>query len=113
MADDTGMRQLGRFQRSSDGLQLSRMLADTRWLTAWCYVLAVSVLSGGAAYFLVAHKERPAPPPAMTRLIIRKPRSSKQFVLKRQRLRPPRRWEPTVSWLRCGSSTIPSAVATT
>jgi len=82
------MRQSGRFQTASDGLYLSRLLADTRWLTAWCYLIAVAVLSGGAAYFLVAHKERPAPPPAMTRLIIRKPRSAKQFVLKRQRLRP-------------------------
>ena len=33
-------------------------------------------------------KERAAPPPAITRLIIRKPKSTKPFALKRQRLRP-------------------------
>ena len=76
-----------RFRTPSDKLRLSRLLKTYR-ATIWGLVIALLSSSGGIAYFIVAAKERAAPPPAVTRLIIRKPKSTKPFALKRQRLRP-------------------------
>ena len=77
-----------RFQAPSDRLKVSRLLAETYRVTAWGLLAGIGILAGVFLYFIVASKERPAPPPALTRLIIRKPRATKPFVLKRQRLRP-------------------------
>lgn len=77
-----------RFQAPSDRLKVSRLLAETYRVTAWGLLAGIGILAGMFLYFIVASKERPAPPPALTRLIIRKPRATKPFVLKRQRLRP-------------------------
>ena len=76
-----------RFRAPSDKLRLGRLLKTYR-ATIWGLVFALLSSSGGIAYFIVVAKERAAPPPAITRLIIRKPKSTKPFALKRQRLRP-------------------------
>ena len=76
-----------RFRVPSDELRLSRLLKTYR-ATIWGLAIALVSSSGGIAYFIVVAKERAAPQPAVTRLIIRKPKSTKPFALKRQRLRP-------------------------
>jgi len=77
-----------RFQSPSDLLDTRRLLAETRGLVAWGLLAGMGLLAGLIVYALVVSKERAVPPPALTRLIIRKPRSTKAFVMKRQRLRP-------------------------
>lgn len=79
---------LGRFSAPSDGLEVGRLLRETSRYTVWGMLIALA-LGGAASLFLaLAPKDREAPPPAIARLIIRKPRSSKSFVLKRQRMQP-------------------------
>ena len=77
-----------RFHSPSDRLDVSRLLAETYRYTVWGLLAGVGILAATFVYFFFVSKERPAPPPALTRLIIRKPRATKPFVLKRQRLRP-------------------------
>ena len=76
-----------RFRAPSDALDLHR-LVSTYQATVWGLIIALVLSSGSAVYFIVIATEREAPKPALTRLIIRKPRSTKPFTLKRQRLRP-------------------------
>lgn len=77
-----------RFATPSDALDFRRLLAETRRLTIWGLVLAIGAMAAGAGYAIYFAHEREAPPPAVTRLVILKPRSTKPFALKRQRLRP-------------------------
>ncbi|MBT6149373.1 MAG: hypothetical protein HOH74_28300, partial [Gemmatimonadetes bacterium] len=78
----------GRFSSPSDRINFGRLLTETRRLSIYGLLIASTMLSGGAIYGIFFAAERTPPPPALTRLVIRKPRSTKQFVLKRQRLRP-------------------------
>ena len=78
----------GRFSSPSDRIDFRRLFIETRRLTIYGLLIASTVLSGGAIYGIYFAAERTPPPPALTRLVIRKPRSTKQFVMKRQRLRP-------------------------
>lgn len=80
--------RLDRFATPSDALDFHRLLAETRRLTIWGLVIAISAMALGLGYAIYFAREREAPPPAVTRLVILKPRSTKPFVLQRQRLRP-------------------------
>lgn len=77
-----------RFQSPSDGLEIGRLWAETRRYVVWGLLIGIGLFAGLVVYLTVAPEERSAPPPAITRLVIRKPRSTKSFTLKRQRLRP-------------------------
>lgn len=77
-----------RFHSPADGLRLNRLLAESRRFVVWGLLASMTLLGGSAVYLIVTAEERAAPEPTLTRLIIRKPRSSKSFVLKRQRLTP-------------------------
>ncbi|MEW6751391.1 MAG: DUF4159 domain-containing protein [Candidatus Latescibacterota bacterium] len=77
-----------RFASPSDRLDMERLWAETWRYVAWGMLIALGLLGGLLTYLVVAPQERQAPPPAVTRLIIRKPRSTKSFTLKRQRLMP-------------------------
>ena len=77
-----------RFSSPSDRINFRRLILETRRLTIYGLLIASTLLSGGVLYSIYYAAERKPPPPALTRLVIRKPRSTKQFVLKRQRLRP-------------------------
>ena len=79
---------LRRFQSPSDRLNIGRLWVETRRYVVWGLLLALGLFAGLIVYLVVAPEERAAPPPAVARLIIRKPRSTKSFTLKRQRLRP-------------------------
>ena len=77
-----------RFSSASDRLDRRRLLAETRRLVAAGMLISMGLLGGTLLYFVAAPKERKAPPPPVAELIIRKPRASKPFQLKRQRLAP-------------------------
>ncbi len=77
-----------RFSAPSDGLDLQRLWRDTVTYTARGLLIGFAAVAGVLLYLVLRVEERAAPPPAVARLIIRKPRSTKSFTLKRQRLRP-------------------------
>ena len=77
-----------RFSVPSDGINRHRLLAETRRLVIAGLLISMGLVGGASIYFVVAPKEEEAPPPAIARIIIRKPRATKPFQLKRQRLRP-------------------------
>jgi hypothetical protein len=77
-----------RFSSPSDRINFRRLILETRRLTIYGLLIASMMLSGGVVYSIYYAAEPTPPPPALTRLVIRKPRSTKQFVMKRQRLRP-------------------------
>jgi hypothetical protein len=77
-----------RFQAPSDQLSLDRLLRATFKYTIWGLLIGAGLMAFAFVYLLVSVEEGAAPPPAVARLIIRKPRSTKSFTLKRQRLRP-------------------------
>ncbi len=77
-----------RFQAPSDELSLDRLLQATFKYTVWGLLIGAGLVAAVFIYLLVSVEEGAAPPPAVARLIIRKPRSTKAFTLKRQRLRP-------------------------
>ena len=79
---------LGRFQAPSDQLNFNRLLRETLKYTVWGLLIGAGLIAGVFVYWLLSVEERDAPEPALTRLIIRKPRATKTFALKRQRLRP-------------------------
>ena len=79
---------LGRFQAPSDQLNFNRLLRETLKYTAWGLLIGAGLIAGVFVYLVLSAEERAAPEPALTRLIIRKPRATKTFALKRQRLRP-------------------------
>ena len=79
---------LGRFQAPSDQLNFNRFLRETLKYTVWGLLIGAGLIAGVFVYWLLSVEERDAPEPALTRLIIRKPRATKTFALKRQRLRP-------------------------
>jgi hypothetical protein len=78
----------GRFYAPSDRLNIGRLLRETSRYTVWGMLCAFALSGAAAVYMVLVPETHEAPPPAITRLIIRKPRSSKAFVLKRQRLQP-------------------------
>ncbi len=80
--------QAHRFVTPSDALDLRRFRLETRRYTVCGLIVAVCAMALGSGYAIYFSREREVPPPAVTRLVIRKPQSSKQFVMKRQRLRP-------------------------
>ncbi|MEC8931868.1 MAG: DUF4159 domain-containing protein [Candidatus Latescibacterota bacterium] len=77
-----------RFSVPSDGINRHRLLAETRRLVIAGLLISRGLVGGASIYFVMAPKEEEAPPPAIARIIIRKPRATKPFQLKRQRLRP-------------------------
>ncbi|MEE3262578.1 MAG: DUF4159 domain-containing protein [Candidatus Latescibacterota bacterium] len=77
-----------RFSVPSDGINRHRLLAETRRLVIAGLLISMGLVGGASIYFVVVPKEEEAPPPAIARIIIRKPRATKPFQLKRQRLRP-------------------------
>jgi hypothetical protein len=77
-----------RFDTASDLIDFRRLEIETRRFIIWGLALALFLSSGVLAYMLLFAEEKAVPPPAITRLVIRKPRSTKAFVFKRQRLRP-------------------------
>ncbi len=77
-----------RFSSASDGIDRRRLLAETRGLVAVGLLISMGLLGGAFLYFIAVPKERKAPPPPIAELVIRKPRASKPFQLKRQRLAP-------------------------
>ncbi len=79
---------LGRFQAPSDQLNFNRLLRETPKYTVWGLLIGAGLIAGIFVYLVLSAEERPAPEPALTRLIIRKPRATKAFALKRQQLRP-------------------------
>jgi len=79
---------LDRFSSSSDRIDRRRLLTETRRLVAGGLLISMGFLGGAFLYIVALPKEREAPPPAVARLVIRKPRATRPFHLKRQRLRP-------------------------
>ena len=77
-----------RFSSSSDRIDRRRLLAETRGVVAGGLLISMGLLGGTFLYFAAVPKERKAPPPPIAELVIRKPRASKPFQLKRQRLAP-------------------------
>ncbi len=77
-----------RFSSSSDRIDRRRLLAETRGVVAGGLLISMGLLGGAFVYFAALPKERKAPPPPIAELVIRKPRASKPFQLKRQRLAP-------------------------
>ena len=77
-----------RFSVPSDGINRHRLLAETRRLVIAGLLISMGLVGGASIYVVVAPKEEEAPPPAIARIIIRRPRATKPFQLKRQRLRP-------------------------
>ncbi len=76
-----------RFGAPSDRIDRPRLRGETNRLVAIGLLISMGFL-GVAFVYLVALPKDEAPPPAVARLIIRKPRATKPFQLKRQRLRP-------------------------
>jgi hypothetical protein len=77
-----------RFSVPSDRINRYRLLAETRRLVVAGLLISMGLVGGAFIYFVAAPKEDEAPPPAIARIIIRKPRATKPFQLKRERLRP-------------------------
>ena len=77
-----------RFSVPSDRINQYRLLAETRRLVVAGLLISMGLVGGAFIYFVAAPKEDEVPPPAIARIIIRKPRATKPFQLKRQRLRP-------------------------
>ena len=77
-----------RFSVPSDRINRHRLLAETRRLVIAGLLISMGLVGGAFIYFVAAPREKEAPPPAIARIIIRKPRATKPFQLKRQRLRP-------------------------
>lgn len=77
-----------RFSSPSDSISLKHLLRDTSRYTVWGLLCALALGGGLTLYMILSQDKKEAPPPAITRLIIRKPRSSKAFVLKKQRIQP-------------------------
>lgn len=77
-----------RFSSPSDSISLKNLLRDTSRYTVWGLLCALALGGALTLYMVLSQDKKEAPPPAITRLIIRKPRSSKAFVLKKQRIQP-------------------------
>ena len=77
-----------RFGAPSDRIDRPRLRGETNRLVAIGLLISMGFL-GVAFVYLVALPKDEAPPPAVARLIIRKPRATKPFQLKRQRLNRP------------------------
>ena len=77
-----------RFSSPSDRIDLRRLGAETRGLVAIGLLISMGFLGGALIYFAALPSEKDAPLPPIARLIIRKPRATKPFQLKRQRLMP-------------------------
>jgi hypothetical protein len=77
-----------RFRSATDALDWKRLFVDARRAALWGLIISLAATFSGIGYAVYFSREREAPPPALTRLVIRKPQSKTQFVLKRQRLRP-------------------------
>ncbi len=77
-----------RFSAPSDFINSRRLRTETHRVVASGLLISMGLMIAAFAYFAALPKERDAPPPAVARLIIRKPRATKTFELKRQRLRP-------------------------
>ena len=77
-----------RFSSPSDSISLSSLLRDTSRYTVYGLLCALALSGALTLYMILSQDKNEAPPPAITRLIIRKPRSSKAFVLKKQRIQP-------------------------
>jgi len=77
-----------RFHSPSDSISLGLLLRKTANYTVIGLLCALALGGILSLYLVLSVDSREAPPPAITRLIIRKPRSSKAFVLKKQRIQP-------------------------
>ena len=77
-----------RFSSPSDLINRRRLRAETHRLVAYGLLISMGFLGAAFLYFVALPKEKEAPPPPSARLVIRKPRATKPFQLKRQRLRP-------------------------
>ncbi len=77
-----------RFSSPSDSISLKSLLRDTSRYTVYGLLCALALSGALTLYMIFSQDKDEAPPPAITRLIIRKPRSSKAFVLKKQRIQP-------------------------
>ena len=77
-----------RFSSPSDRINRRRLRAETHRLVAYGLLISMGFLGAAFLYFVALPKEKEAPPPPSARLVIRKPRATKPFQLKRQRLRP-------------------------
>ncbi len=77
-----------RFSSPSDSISLRSLLRDTSRYTVYGLLCALALSGALTLYMILSQDKDEAPPPAITRLIIRKPRSSKAFVLKKQRIQP-------------------------
>ena len=77
-----------RFSSPSDSISLKSLLRDTSRYTVYGLLCALALSGALTLYMIFSQDEDEVPPPAITRLIIRKPRSSKAFVLKKQRIQP-------------------------
>ena len=77
-----------RFSSPSDSINLGHLIRDTSRYTVFGLLFALILGGGLTLYMVLSQDKKEAPPPAITRLIIRKPRSSKAFVMKKQRIQP-------------------------
>ena len=77
-----------RFSSPSDSINLGHLIRDTARYTVFGLLFALILGGGLTLYMVLSQDKKEAPPPAITRLIIRKPRSSKAFVMKKQRIQP-------------------------
>lgn len=82
MSDET------RFSAPTDVIHLRRLVAENYRVVLIGLLISIALFALGVIYLVAVPTEVKAPPPAIARLIIRKPRPTKAFELKRQRLIP-------------------------
>ena len=80
--------QSDRFHAPSDRIDRHRLRRETNRFVAAGLLASMGFLGAAFIYFVALPKEKEAPAPAIARLIVRKPRATKPFQLKRQRLTP-------------------------
>ena len=80
--------QSDRFEAPSDRIDRHRLRRETNRFVAAGLLISMGFLGAAFIYFVALPKEKEAPAPAIARLIVRKPRATKPFQLKRQRLTP-------------------------
>ena len=77
-----------RFSAPTDIISLSRLGAENYRLVLIGLLVSIALFASGVIYLVAVPTEVKAPPPAILQFIIRKPRPTKAFELKRQRLIP-------------------------
>lgn len=82
------MSDESRFSAPTDVIHLRRLVGENYRVVLIGLLISIALLALGVIYLVAVPREAKAPPPAIARLIIRKPRSTKAFELKRKRLIP-------------------------